>query len=136
MSSVRSPWPRWLVAGFLAIAGASDLLQVGTALAGINAQPPSLVFLHAVTGAAALAGAAATLRRRPVARALIWSWGVLCAALLLWVPIALELPREAMLGLIGSALAVDAIAAAAAWVVARDQAAPADRAGTAPATKP
>ena len=111
---MRRHWLLVVMVVLFLVAALSDFAQVAAVLAGRTHQPRSLAALHALTGIAATAAAIALWRGLRRAPAIIWAWGVLCALMLLWVPIVLELPREAVPGLVASAAGTLAIAGLAA----------------------
>ena len=115
---MRRPWPLLLTTVFVILA-ASDLAQVAGVVRGTNDQPTTLAALHTLTAASAIAVAIALWRRSPRAPGLVWLWGVLTAVLILAVPVALEMPRAAWFGMIGSALVVLVLAWLGAWAARR-----------------
>ena len=112
---MRRSWSLLLLLAVFVLLALSDLAQVAGVVRGTNDQPTSLAILHTLTGAAALAVAVALWRRSPLASRLVWLWGVLTAVLILAVPVALEMPRAAWSGMLGSALVVLLLAALGAW---------------------
>ena len=108
-----------VIAAIIGLSGLNDWAQVVASLARGEGEPPLLIVLHAVSGALAVAAAAATWRRAASAPALVLAWGVAITVLLVAVPAAVGLEADAARGIHLSAAGVLAATLAMAWWVRR-----------------
>ena len=108
-----------LIAALIGVSALNDWVQVVATVATGNGEPPLLLALHVLSGALGVAAAVATWRRSRRAPALVLGWGIAVVALLLSIPIAVELDADAVGGIRTAAIGVALVALALAWGVRR-----------------